>query len=228
MQSNYTGTKAIGAAAVSPPASRLFRTLIVVAGCGSLAAIVVLAAQLSGERARHSPASDQPPSEASALPAERGLRATSAMAAGDGHRAATTAFASTAPAPESTEAPALAPPKTARDEREQMVSELRASGPSRESWTTAASKLFETLEPVLDPDRKAKQSKVECFHEGCVRTTTFASVAESEASLRALKEFPSFLHWPGIKSRTGSEYLPDGQVMSAIFLYRPETAHNTN
>ena len=225
MRSNSTPIDRSGAAAVSRPGSPLFFALIVLFACGVTATLAIFAARLSGSHKHPRPAPELPHDEASERPIDRDMRATSAMAP-DRRSAATFGSASVA-LPSTGMPPQPPPPKTAREEREQMISQLRASGASREPWTAEATTLFQALEPVMDPKGLAEQSKIECFHDGCVRTTTFGSVAESEASLQAIKQFGSFLYWPGIKSRTGSEHLPDGKVANAIFLYRPEEAHNT-
>ena len=108
-----------------------------------------------------------------------------------------------------------------------MIADLKATGASNDPWTGEATKLFQAVQSAIDPGGTAEHGKIECFREGCVQTTTFASAGDSEASLKALRDYEPFFTWPGVKSRTGSEHLPNGKVVNAVFLYRPEALHNT-
>ncbi len=105
----------------------------------------------------------------------------------------------------------------ARDEREAVLASLRDSGPSAESWDAQATMLLDSV--ARSP---AAASETGCFVAGCGATFTFPSKTEYQRRLDSLLASDGYLAWTGGRRLTAPETRPDGRIVMALVLYRPD------
>jgi hypothetical protein len=105
----------------------------------------------------------------------------------------------------------------ARTERAQLISALLDSGPASESWSGQATKLLEQISK-----RATGMTPEGCYIAGCAATFVFASIAEYEKAIAASMNLPEYHSWTGGKRWTTPEQAPDGRVLVALLLYRPD------
>jgi hypothetical protein len=107
---------------------------------------------------------------------------------------------------------------SARIERAQLIEALRDSGPASESWVGRATTLLEEI----SKEYAAGMTPEGCYIAGCAGTFVFASVADYERAIAASMALPDYQGWTGGKRWTTPEHAPDGRVLVALLLYRPD------
>jgi hypothetical protein len=133
----------------------------------------------------------------------------------------------TPPSP-SREAVAPAPPPmlpaidsgaaAARAEREHMVAKIvDRLGSHEESWNATGIDLLHAF------GRGAQATTdLGCYMAGCIATFTFASESAYRAAYDEVTATPDYAAWTGGKRASAPEVLPDGRVIVAIALERPD------
>lgn len=105
----------------------------------------------------------------------------------------------------------------ARDEREAALQSLLDSGEAKEEWVDRATNLFDLI------GRQAlATSKLGCYVAGCGATFTFPSVAEFDRRRAIVEASDEYKAWTGGKKWTTPEPTPDGRIVVALILYRPD------
>lgn len=113
--------------------------------------------------------------------------------------------------------PQLPTIQVARAEREKVLAGLRDSGNGAEPWDDTGSALFEEI-----GRRAAHSDPLGCFVAGCGATFTFASAADFERERAEIETLPAYKAWTGGKRWTTPDPQPDGAVVVALALYRPD------
>jgi hypothetical protein len=92
-----------------------------------------------------------------------------------------------------------------------------AARPGRERWARKGEALLD--EVALRAQRVDERG---CYISGCTATFWFASRDAYDAVVRDEATSPVYAAWTGGKSWTTPEPQPDGQVVVALLLYRPD------
>ena len=119
--------------------------------------------------------------------------------------------------------PAEAAPLGPREQVEEVMKQLHASGNSSEPWTAQAARLVGVWAQETPPalrDR-VQLGAMECFHDGCVTMATYADASAYSDFDRFFPFSDAFSGWPGIKHRTGPAADPDGKMHAAWVFFRP-------
>jgi hypothetical protein len=102
-------------------------------------------------------------------------------------------------------------------ERERWVTTVVESGSGREPWTDQGTALLQTI--ARDA---AHTETLGCYIAGCTATYTFASRAAYERAYDAAQRSADYAAWTGGKRWSMPEQAPDGEVTTALLLYRPD------
>jgi len=108
--------------------------------------------------------------------------------------------------------------RAARSDREQMMTSLHQSGSGQESWVAQGTAALD----VLAHASGVQASDAGCFIAGCGAVFTFATETDYRRGVDTLLASDAFHAWTGGKRFAPPERLPDGQVVIAIVLYRPD------
>jgi hypothetical protein len=110
-----------------------------------------------------------------------------------------------------------APPSTARAERELLLSKIIDHLGGHEGWNEQGTDLLRAF------GRGAvATSDLNCYMAGCIATFTFASEDAFHATYDEVTTSPRYAAWTGGKRVTAPELLPDGRVIVAVALERPD------
>jgi hypothetical protein len=108
-------------------------------------------------------------------------------------------------------------PRGPRDEREQWIQRLAASGAAQTARTVDANNAFVDLALKLEQTHEGGFSTARCFAGGCYADATFTD-RESFARFRQ-RIFEHGAPWPGQGFMSGPEELPDGRIQNTwVFL----------
>jgi hypothetical protein len=108
--------------------------------------------------------------------------------------------------------------RAARSDREQMITSLRQSGSGQEVWVAQGTAALD----VLAHASGVQMTEAGCFIAGCGAVFTFATETEYRRGVDTLLASDAFRAWTGGKRFAPPERMPDGRVVIAIVLYRPD------
>lgn len=107
--------------------------------------------------------------------------------------------------------------RVARAERDKVLDGLRNSGSGAEPWDHDAATLLDAV------GRRAQRGEqAGCFVAGCGGSFVFASASDFESQRAEIEATPEYQAWTGGKRWTVPEAQPDGTVVVALALYRPD------
>lgn len=104
-----------------------------------------------------------------------------------------------------------------RAEREHMVAQIVDRLGGHESWNAQGIELLQAF-----GGRAQTTTDLGCYMAGCVATFTFASESTYRAAYDDVTATRAYAAWTGGKRVSSPEVLPDGRVIVAIALERPD------
>jgi hypothetical protein len=107
----------------------------------------------------------------------------------------------------------------ARDQRADALLHLRQSGPGEESWNPRAGDVFDAIAALVPPVTITERG---CYVVGCRAVVTFASESAYRAELAQIDRLAAYRAWTGGKQITSPDVRPDGRVVVALLLFRPD------
>jgi hypothetical protein len=119
------------------------------------------------------------------------------------------------PAPDASGEPAEQ--RTARADRQQIIGALHDSGSGTEPWSAQGTAVLDVIAHA-----GGTQSEGGCYVAGCGAVFTFESESDYRRGVDTLLASEAFRAWTGGKRFASPERLPDGRVIIAIALYRPD------
>jgi hypothetical protein len=115
------------------------------------------------------------------------------------------------------------PEPSPREHRDQVVSELRASGPDRRHLAEPAKQVGEGWSAKLATlGVDAELGRFECHAKGCFMTAVHKSETDVEKAMQAITRTGEFHGWQSGKMRSGVIARSDGKVEVTWVLYSPQ------
>jgi len=105
----------------------------------------------------------------------------------------------------------------ARVERATLLETMHQSGDASEAWAPRATQLIGAIGKYA-----AATTPEGCFVAGCAATFAFASRADFDHAMAEVSASADYQAWTGGKRWTAPELAPDGRVLVALLLYRPD------
>ncbi|HUJ61312.1 MAG TPA: hypothetical protein VLX92_22565 [Kofleriaceae bacterium] len=98
--------------------------------------------------------------------------------------------------------------------REELIDDVRGSGPARGSWTQPALALLGAL-------HSSEMTDLACYSAGCTAQAVFGSQAEADGELELWRSSEAYVAWSSGATVTPAELRADGSVVVAIVVYPP-------
>ena len=129
----------------------------------------------------------------------------------------------TTPGHNSTE-PEASPVQDAHENRQRIVRDIIASGPTKDEWSRRAPVAFSNFMNAV-PEGLADHIEVAgvlCYKKACMVAMSYSDMATFDKTNPMVLGSDAFQGWPGPKGRTAVEVLDSGSVEVTWLLMRPD------